>query len=214
MIIYRSINKHNGKSYIGKTEKTLETRKEWHLSSVKQKSKFAFHRAIAKYGAESFEWVVLDTVNNLDELNNKEKYFIKLFESFGPNGYNMTLGGEGQSGWVPSQETRKVWSEQRQGKTPWNKGMKTYQYIPVTKEQKEINQKIANQKRSEALKGRTTWNKGVSGYGYTKYKVVYKDGSEAIGTRIELGLPKKTIDSMFRDNCGSRKFNIKSIERI
>jgi group I intron endonuclease len=213
MIIYRSINKHNGKSYIGKTEKTLETRKEWHLSSVKQKSKFAFHRAIAKYGAESFEWVVLDTASNLDELNDKEKYFIKLFESFGPMGYNMTLGGEGQTGWVPSQDTRKTWSEQRRGKTPWNAGKTTPKKI-LTEEEKLEKKLIANQKRSEALKGRTTWNKGVSGYGYTKYKVVYKDGTEAVGTRIELCLPKQTIDSMFRDNCGSRKFNIKSIERI
>lgn len=213
MIIYRSINKLNGKSYVGKTEKTLETRKEWHLSSVKQKSKFAFHRAIAKYGAESFEWVVLDTATSLEDLNNKERYFIKLFESFGPNGYNMTLGGEGQSGWVPSQETRKVWSEQRRGKTPWNAG-KTTSKKTLTEEEKLEKKLIANQKRSETLKGRTTWNKGVSGYGYTKYKVVYKDGTEAIGTRIELGLPKQTIDSMFRDNCGSRKFNIKSIERI
>ena len=215
MLIYRAINKINGKSYIGKTEKTLEKRQEWHLASVKQKSKFAFHRALAKYGAESFEWQVLDTADNLNDLNIKEQQYIALYESFGTNGYNMTAGGEGQTGWIPSDQTRALWSQQRKGKTPWNKGNNFSRYIPVAPDEKECRQRIANQKRSEALKGRITWNTGLAGtYGRTKYKVIYKDGSEAIGTRVDLGLPKSTIDTMFRDKCGSRKYNIMKIERL
>jgi group I intron endonuclease len=216
MVIYRAINKINGKSYVGKTEKDLETRQQWHYASVRQKSQFAFHRALAKYGAESFDWEVLDLYStDISELNKKEQYYIALYESFGPNGYNMTAGGEGQSGWVPSEETRKVWSAQRKGKTPWNKDIKTYRYTPVSEEQKEINQKNANQKRSDSLKGRVPWNNGKSGlYGYTKYKVIYKDGSIKEGTRIDLQLPKSTIDTMFRDKCGSRKYNIQKIERL
>jgi hypothetical protein len=124
----------------------------------------------------------------------------------------MTAGGEGQSGWIPSKETRKIWSEQRQGKTPWNAGKSVLKAV-VTDEEKAQKKLLANQKRSKALKGRATWNKGVVGYAYTKYKVVYKDGNEAVGTRVELGLPKQTIDTMFRDKCGSRKYNIMRIER-
>jgi group I intron endonuclease len=212
MIIYRAVNKINSKSYVGKTEKTLEIRKKWHLASVKQKSKFAFHRAIAKYGIESFDWEVIYLANNLEDLNSKEQHYINLYESFGPAGYNMTAGGEGQSGWIPSKETRKIWSEQRQGKTPWNAGKSVLKAV-VIDEEKAQKKLLANQKRSKALKGRATWNKGVVGYAYTKYKVVYKDGNEAVGTRVELGLPKQTIDTMFRDKCGSRKYNIMRIER-
>lgn len=215
MLIYRVINKINGKSYIGKTEKTLEKRREWHFASVKQNSKFAFHRALAKYGSDSFDWLIIDTANNLHDLNAKEQRYIKLYESFGPTGYNMTAGGEGQTGWNPSNETRLLWSEQRKGKIPWNKGNKNYMYIPVPSEEKVRRQELANQKRSQSLKGRTPWNAGKSGvYGYTKYKVIYKDGTEKIGTRIELGLPKQTVDTMFRDRCGSRKYNITRIDRI
>ena len=213
MLIYRAVNTVNGKSYIGKTEKTLEVRRDLHLATAKQKSQFAFHRAIAKYGVDAFEWQVLETCDSLDNLNAKEKDYIQLYESFGPEGYNMTAGGEGQSGWNPSTETRALWSEQRKGKSPWNKGMKTYQYTPVTDELKKINQEQANQKRSKALKGRHPWNKNKK-WARTFYKVIYKDGTIKTGTRIDLDLPRSTINTMFRDSCGSRKYNIEKIERV
>jgi hypothetical protein len=127
----------------------------------------------------------------------------------------MTKGGEGQKGWVPAAETRAVWSQQRKGKTPWNKGNTFSTYKPVSEEEKSQRKEIANQKRSEALKGRKTWNLGLkNAYALTKYKVTYKDGIEKIGTRLELELPKQTIDTMFRDKCGSRKYNIMKIERL
>jgi group I intron endonuclease len=214
MLIYRAINTVNRKSYIGKTEKSLETRREWHIASVKQKSPFAFHRAIAKYSIEAFEWHVLDHCNNLNDLNEKEKEYIKLFESFGPKGYNMTAGGEGQTGWIPSAETRALWSKQRKGKPAWNTGTGQTKKRK-TAEEKANTQKLANEKRSNALKGRIPWNTGMKEkYSYTKYKVTYKDGTEKIGTRLELELPRQTINTMFRDKCGSRKYNITKIERI
>lgn len=214
MLIYRAVNKINGKSYIGKTEKSLDTRRDWHVASVKQNSKFAFHRALAKYGIESFEWHVIDTADNLSELNSKEQQYIELYESFGPNGYNMTAGGEGQTGWVPSAETRELWSRQRKGKPSWRAGTAKPKIVK-SPEEKEKTKLLANQKRSATLKGRVPWNAGKSGvYGYTKYKVIYKDGTEKIGTRLELGLPKQTVDTMFRDHCGSRKYNVMKIERI
>jgi group I intron endonuclease len=213
MLIYRATNIVNGKSYIGKTEKSLDIRRDQHLLAVKHKSKFAFHRAIAKYGADAFEWHICETCKSPDELNDREREYIQLYESFGENGYNMTAGGEGQTGWIPSNITRAIWSEQRRGKEPWNKGMKTYQRAPITLEQKEINQKIANQKRSKSLKGREPWNKNKK-WARTIYRVYFKDGSVKEGTRLDLGLPKTTINTMFREKCGSRKYNIEKIERI
>lgn len=214
MLIYRVVNKINGKSYIGKTEKSLAKRREWHLASVRQNSKFAFHRALAKYGFESFEWQVIDTADSLSALNAKERQNIALYESFGPNGYNMTAGGEGQTGWIPSSETRALWSDQRKGSVPWNKGNTDSKYKPKTQEEKNHNKIIGNLKRSAALKGRKTWNTGLkNAYARTIYKVTYKDGSIKIGTRLELELPRQTINTMFRDKCGSRKYNIEKIER-
>jgi len=36
--------------------------------------------AIRKYGKKSFEWEVIDTADNKDELNEKEKYWIKAIK--------------------------------------------------------------------------------------------------------------------------------------
>ena len=126
----------------------------------------------------------------------------------------MTAGGEGQTGWVPSEQTRAKWSGQRKGKMPWNKGQKKLKHV-MTEEEKLAKKQEANRRRSQALTGRKTWNAGLKDvYARSIYKVTYKDGTEKIGTRIDLGLTKCAISYMFHDKCGSRKYNIKKIERI
>jgi len=215
MLIYKVTNQINQKTYVGKTELPFSQRKSIHLSDSRRGSEFAFHRALRKYGEETFLWEILeDDIIDRHLLDEKEKYYIALNESFGTKGYNMTAGGEGQTGWVPSKETRAKWSEQRKGKMPWNKGMKTLKNV-MTEEEKLAKKKEANRRRSEALKGRITWNTGMKdAYARTIYKVTYKDGTEKIGTRIDLGLSKCAIGYMFHDKCGSRKYNIEKIERL
>ena len=214
MLIYKVTNQINQKSYVGKTELSFSKRKANHLSDTRRGCDFAFHRALRKYGEENFVWeIVEDNINDKELLDDKEKYYIALNESFGPKGYNMSEGGEGQTGWVPSEETRAKWSEQRKGKTPWNKGLRTKKVL--TEAEKAARKADADKRRSEALKGRTPWNAGLKNeYGRTEYKVTYKDETEKVGTRVDLGLPKMVIDYMFRDKCGSRKYNIKCIERV
>ena len=51
-------------------------------------------------------------------------------------------------------------------------------------------------------------------YNYLKVNFDNKDGSIKEGTRLDLDLPKTTINTMFRDQCGSRKYKILRIERV
>lgn len=90
MLIYKATNIENGKCYIGQTTKTLEHRKREHLDSAKNPI-FRFHRAIKMYGADKFIWEVIDTANTVDELNEKEGYWIEHYDSYN-NGYNDTKG--------------------------------------------------------------------------------------------------------------------------
>jgi group I intron endonuclease len=214
MLIYKVTNQTNQKSYVGKTELSFSQRKSNHLSDTRRGCEFAFHRALRKYGEENFVWeIVEDGIEDKTLLDDRERYYIALYESFGPKGYNMSEGGEGQTGWVPSKETRAKWSEQRKGRTPWNKGLRTKK--PLTEEEKAARKADADRRRSEAQKGKKTWNTGLKDvYGRTTYKVTYKDGTEKVGKRFELGLTKGEIDYMFKDNCGSRKYNIAKIERV
>ncbi len=215
MLIYKVTNQINHKSYVGKTELSFPRRKSNHLSDAKRGGEFAFHKALRKYGEENFTWEIIeDGIEDKTLLDDRERYYIALYESFGPKGYNMSEGGEGQTGWVPSDETRAKWSEQRKGRDPWNKGTAKPKKV-LTEEERAARKAEANRKRSETMKGRKTWNTGKTNqYARTEYKVIYKDGTEKIGTRLDLGLPKYVVGYMFKDKCGSRKYNIERIERV
>ena len=144
MVIYKATNKINQKSYIGKTTKPFDVRKKRHISNIKTKTKkhYAFYNALRKYGVDNFEWAVIDTATTEDELNLKEKYWISFYNSKAPNGYNLSDGGEGQSGFKHSEETKKKISENQKGRTSPNKGKK------FSEEHKR--------KLSEAKKGKST----------------------------------------------------------
>jgi hypothetical protein len=104
--IYRIINKLNGKSYVGK----------WHLDSPKgrfsthkrnarnEKNQEHFYRAIRKDGVENFDFTLICVCRN-EDLVDLEKKYIEEFDTFGPNGYNMTSGGEGIPGYRHTPET-------------------------------------------------------------------------------------------------------------
>lgn len=47
-----------------------------------------------KYGIDNFHIVVVEECPQT-ELNDKEKYYIKKYNTYVPNGYNATLGGDG-----------------------------------------------------------------------------------------------------------------------
>jgi len=128
MVIYKATNIINNKLYIGKTIYTMDIRKKKHLSSVNTKKKLNYHfyNAIRKYGKENFKWEVIDVANTEQELNEKEKYWIKELNAVSPNGYNLTSGGDGCSGYKHTEESKKKISLNNYwlGKEGVNKGKK------------------------------------------------------------------------------------------
>lgn len=95
MIVYCITHKESGKVYVGQTVKTLHIRKLGHLRDVKNGSKYPLHRAIRKYGEDGFEWSILCECNTKEELDKKEKYYIKKYRAKRTGCYNLTDGGEG-----------------------------------------------------------------------------------------------------------------------
>lgn len=94
MIVYKATNIINGKVYIGITTHTLKHRMSIHKKDAKNKSTY-FYRAIQKYGFENFKWEVIDTATTIEELHQKEVFYIKQYDSFDnkEKGYNTTSGG-------------------------------------------------------------------------------------------------------------------------
>lgn len=117
MIIYKITNLINNKSYIGQTTKSLEKRLGIHKRCAFNYNKeYALYRAFRKYGIENFKWEIICECLSIDEMNEKEIYYINLHQTFGISGYNMTSGGGGMLGYIPTEETRLKISKAHKGK--------------------------------------------------------------------------------------------------
>lgn len=116
MLIYKATNLINEKVYIGQTINNLKKRKRDHISNALNKeNNMYFHRAIRKYGSNSFTWKILQECDTIEELNRLEIYYIDLYNTF-KNGYNLTLGGNSIMGFKHSEETKKRMSEAAKGR--------------------------------------------------------------------------------------------------
>lgn len=119
MFIYKLTNKINGKIYVGQTSKTILKRWKDHIFIAKGgKQKYpafsAIHAAIVKYGEENFDIQEIDTASNLDELNEKEMYWIAQFKKISKL-YNLNNGGGGNTGHIVSDSTRQKLSITKSG---------------------------------------------------------------------------------------------------
>lgn len=97
--IYKITNKINGKIYIGKTSRTPQIRWSEHkqYSHLIERYNTPLYHAMRKYGIDNFDFTVIeDNISNLEKLNEREKYYIELYNSTShENGYNIVLGGDG-----------------------------------------------------------------------------------------------------------------------
>lgn len=94
--IYKITNILNGKVYIGQSV-CIESRWASHRSRPFQVTSptynYPIYRAIRKYGLQNFSFEVLEECLE-EELDNKEIYYISLYDSLNPKkGYNLTQGG-------------------------------------------------------------------------------------------------------------------------
>jgi len=101
MIIYQITNKITNDVYVGKTSQNFKKRINAHKSIAKRGKGSFLHKAIRKYGIENFSFQVLEE-NIVDEitLNKREIFYIKSIQ---PR-YNLTLGGDGMSGYKQTKE--------------------------------------------------------------------------------------------------------------
>lgn len=92
MVIYKITNTVNNKVYIGQTQRTLETRVREHLQASETGEGFYLHSAIRKYGWDKFTVEVIAETDNIEILNELEKFYISKYNS-NHIGYNLAPGG-------------------------------------------------------------------------------------------------------------------------
>ena len=90
MWIYKITNIQNDKIYIGQTIRPINDRFHRHINDAMNNILDThFARAIRKYGKDNFIIEEIDTAKNQNELNEKEQYWIRYYDSIN-NGYNET----------------------------------------------------------------------------------------------------------------------------
>lgn len=102
----------SGKSYIGVSRYGLESRWTKHVrNAVSRRDPSALCDALRRYGADAFERTILDECDDWNTLLSLEVEAIARFGTIAPNGYNLTAGGEGSLGAVPSAAARQRMSK-------------------------------------------------------------------------------------------------------
>lgn len=105
--VYKITNKINNKIYIGITNQGSGARYRHHWYESRIGEPAPIHRAMAKYGEENFTLEIIDFADTYEELKEKEKYYIKLYDSMNREvGYNLTEGGDGTFGRLHSDDTK------------------------------------------------------------------------------------------------------------
>lgn len=123
-------------------------RKNQHLREARNPNRrnTYFHNAIHKYGEDNFVFEQIDSANSQEELDEKERYWIKYYNSNNKQcGYNLDEGGK--SGGAKSPETKQKIGETTKAK--WN------------------NPEIAAKMRQGLQKGAETMKANVKRYPFT-----------------------------------------------
>lgn len=91
--IYLIKNDINKKFYIGQsvdaTKRFAQHKSEAQLHS----NQMLIHKAMRKYGESHFSLIILE--KQIEDYDERERYWIKFYNSLQPNGYNICVGGKG-----------------------------------------------------------------------------------------------------------------------
>jgi group I intron endonuclease len=198
MIVYKLTNKINGKVYIGQTIHKLSTR----ISQHKASKNTLISWAIRKHGIQNFDVSIVLRANNLDELNSREVFCIRVFNSLSPSGYNNAIGGKNcrlsnetkeklrqkALGRKPSDEVRKKLSEQRIGKNNSMYGKKHSNYTKAI---------LADSAKKRTVHGRT----GTAGKFRHTEETKSRISQKLKGHKHNLG---KIRSDKFKEDCKER----------
>jgi group I intron endonuclease len=100
--IYSVVCRINNKGYVGQTTQEPEERWQQHRQDAKARKQpngltKRFHFALHEHGENTFEFKVIDTARSHEELNEKERYWVRHHKyDDAAYGYNSTSGGAGQ----------------------------------------------------------------------------------------------------------------------
>jgi group I intron endonuclease len=190
--IYKATNIINGKIYIGQTVQKLEARINRHIRDSKSSSIMYFHRALIKYGQDKFTWEIIDNAKTINELNQKEVYWINYYNSNNEEyGYNCNSGGGNA---IPNDKTKErlsiAWKNSEKQKLHLEEMReKARFYHKGLKHSEETKRKISNSEKLLHLYNHSKINPEI----VIKIKTDLKNGIKQKEIAVKYGISIKTV---------------------
>lgn len=104
MHIYKIINLVNNKMYIGQTiQKNPKMRWYDHCSRTRNGQKSHLYNSMRLYGIDNFVWEIIDSANDIDELNHKEQIWLDTYRKV-TEVYNLREAGNNKTHSANSKE--------------------------------------------------------------------------------------------------------------
>lgn len=205
--IYKITNAINKKIYIGFTTKTIQERFKTHIANAQHHINRRLYDAMNHYGYGNFEIEALEENSSIDELKQREIFWIKFFNSTDPKiGYNMTEGGDGcNCVKYMSEDARKIRSQKISEKLKGRKLSKEHiEKIRESNQQKHISEET-KQKLHEARLGK------INVFKRNECRVVDKSQLQNfLDNGYQLGQGKRSEETC--RNIGLSKLGIKQKE--
>ena len=183
MVIYETINKVNGKRYIGQDKNDDPA----YLGSG-----HLLQKAIQKYGRDNFVKTILERCTTKEELDEREKYWIKITNAQkSKNYYNIVQGGTGGDNWAGRKDTPeyKAFCEKMKRINNDTKYLRTrIGHSEKTKDAQRI-----------AASGRYTLPWFIARYGTVEGTRKYEERNASLGTRFLSDAQKDAYESLTKD---------------
>ena len=118
--IYLYRKKDNNKVvYVGITCDIKQRRKQHEkdeaFNNLRKEYNYPLSRAFRKYGIDAFSFEIIEEIENRDEANIKEDYWINYYNTI-KNGYNQIRGGENRTV-LSDEDIKKIKQQIKEGKT-------------------------------------------------------------------------------------------------
>lgn len=152
MEIYKITNTVTNKSYIGKTTIGYLNRFHKHVLNAEKGINRRLYDSMRFHGMHNFTVTLEYTATTVEELNIKEIELISKFNTLMPNGYNMTLGGDGGytlANWT-DEKRKELYKQQALKRTGRKCSKETKEKISKTQKGKNIPKEV-REKISKAL---------------------------------------------------------------
>lgn len=155
--IYLIKNKVNGKVYVGSAAQSFSRRWSKHKTDLGKEMHHSTHlqSACDKYGIENFEFEMVEKVEDLNIILEREQFYIDSYESYKrEKGYNMNPKAGSSLGVKRSEETKEKVRKAR-AKQLIIHSEETKRKIGLAHKGKTVTEET-KKKLSDSLKGRTT----------------------------------------------------------